>query len=292
MWHLRYIVLLVVVALAECVPRATSAEVRVRLSAIYAAPVDVVIHPGDLVTWQTDGYGATLEGFDDEFSTGIIEPYQTFSRKYEVLGIHPYRHVARGDRSPYDLIQPYIRSYGTIEVVPPDTTRAEVFVSSPVAGARFGAYPDGNGGILRAPVILVQAAVRETNGVERVEFLANGVNIGMVTNWPYEITWFPSTLGPFGLAATRVGRSGEQMASEIVPVSVQGLISPVFVPPRRIREGLWFVEFTAPPINNYNWILNVSDDVGGFQTYPRDQWGRLPVDGRLGAQFFWMGARF
>lgn len=261
-------------------------EIVVRANSLRLLPGSIVVNVGDTVVWQAEGFGS-VEAFDGEFQSPILGGTDAvFGRKFEVAAEIPYRYRPRNSVPPYNLVHTNVEIHGTITVRERPSGIGQVWINAPIKGARFGAGSDevgnvvGNGGHID-----VQASVDDTNGIVRMEFLANGVLVGSAASWPFQITWQPAQIGPLRLKAIAVLDGGGERESEAVDVLVEGFTGApraLLGNPRLVRPGIYYVEYTLSPAA---WYMEVYKDIPFSLRSPEvtvrvnSDWGRVVLSG-------------
>ena len=106
----------------------------------------------------------------------------------------------------------------TVTVLAVSAGAPVVSLSSPVAGASL---PVG------VPVQLVAAATDADGTIAQVEFLANGVSLGVDLTYPYSVSFTPTATGTYVLAARATDNGGNVSTSAALSVNVGGGTAPV-----------------------------------------------------------------
>ena len=273
---------------------AGAAEVGVSTLPLGLNPANIVIHQGDTVVWLAADYGI-VEEFDGAFKSPILlsgGTNLTFAMRFNTVGEFPYRFRKSSPIPPHSPVHTNIEIHGTVEVRSRSGDGRRVWINAPVPGARFGAGSDGEGNVIgNGGHIDVQASVDDTNGIVRMEFLANGVLIGSATNWPFQITWQPARIGPLSLEAIAVLEGGGELESEAVDVSVEGFTGPpsaLLGNPRLVRPGIYYVEYTLSPAA---WYMEIYREIPFSFRFPEvtvrvnSDWGLVVLTGNEPALF-------
>lgn len=142
---------------------------------------------------------------------------------------------AEDNTSPYRPVwsNPALGAYDLTAVARDDrglaTTSAVVHVviqtnSPPVVAIT---NPPNGRGFIGPATVTIEASVTDLDGIARVEFLANGATLGLVTNLPYRFVWTNVALGSYDLRAVATDVFGLAGTSPLVSIAVTNNDPPV-----------------------------------------------------------------
>lgn len=150
------------------------------------------------------GQGTTGEGGTTDQAPVLTEPFVFTWQSNVAVGTH--RLAARvTDANNLTITSAEVPVTVIANRVP------QVSITTPLADAAFS---------INAAVTIAAAASDVDGSVESVEFLVNGTSIGTVAKSPYQITWTPTTSGPYELTARARDNAGASVTSSPVAVTV------------------------------------------------------------------------
>lgn len=127
-----------------------------------------------------------------------------------------------------------------------------VSVTTPSAGAQLA---------VNVPHTLAANASDTDGNIISVQFFVNGTSVGTDSNYPYTLSWTPTSLGTYAITATATDNDGNSVTSAVVAVTVT---DPSSTPPA--------VAVTSPvngatlPVNVVQTLAANATDADGFIT--------------------------
>ena len=76
------------------------------------------------------------------------------------------------------------------------------------------------------PTIVANAAATAPATIASVQFFANGVSLGNLTTFPYQVVWNPPATGAYSLTAVATDTIGNQTTSAVISVTVAANVAP------------------------------------------------------------------